>query len=105
MKEQEQVYKLVSHNFYDERAYVINGIVEILENTSTDDCWVNWLPTEHTWFLGVKLDPPISVPKNLYNKRTLVYNVNIEVWRNSQSKKYSVGWNRTPFTYEEEKYE
>ena len=101
MKEPEVVYELLSHNFYDERAYVINGIIEILENTFNDDCWVNWIPTEYTWFLGDEIPAPISVPSSLYNKRTLVYNVNIEVWSNSETKDYSVGWNRTPQTYEE----
>lgn len=102
MKEPEATYELISHNFYDERAYVMNGIVEILENTLIDDCWVNWISTDYTWFLGDKIPAPIPIPSSLYNKRTLVYNACIEVWSNSETKDYSVGWNRTPQTYEKE---
>lgn len=41
------------------------------------------------------------VGSNLYNKRTLVYNAIVEILENTVTKDCSLGWIRTPDTYEE----
>lgn len=41
------------------------------------------------------------VGSNLYNKRILVYNAIVEILKNTVTGECSVGWIRTPDTYEE----